>query len=357
LADAKRVDIQVIPPLPLVTAIVPAFNAETTLAATLRSVAAQTYAALEIVIVDDGSTDLTAALAERFCAGEPRARLIRKANGGASSARNAGIAGARGDYVAPVDADDLWHPLKIERQVAAALAAPEPPAFVYCWFRVIDADDRVIGDGEPHRVDGMAFQRLAYRNFVGNGSGPLVRRDAALAVGGYDEALWGVEDIAFQLALARRWPVAAVPEYLVGYRVHGGGLSQDRERMLRAWEGLLDTLAEGDPPVPRRVIGWNLAIRSFGLAEQKAGRGDRSGGLRLLLRALRLDPTRTGAHLGYRAARLVRRKLGGRKDEPQWPSFFDVDPAARMRSDPHELPALARALERLEARRLARLTD
>jgi glycosyltransferase involved in cell wall biosynthesis len=351
------VDTKAAPALPLVTAIVPAFNAEATLSATLRSVAAQTYATLEIVIVDDGSTDSTAAIAERFCAGEPRARLIRKANGGASSARNAGIAAARGDYVAPIDADDLWHPAKIERQVAAALAAPEPPGFVYCWFRVIDADDRVSGDSEPHRVAGRAFQRLAYRNFVGNGSGPLVRRDAALSVGGYDEALWGVEDIAFQLALARRWPVAAVPQYLVGYRVHGGGLSQDRERMLRAWEGLLDTLSRGDPPVPRRVIGWNLAIRSFGLAEQRAGRGDWGGALRLLLRALRLDPARTGAHLGYRAARLVRRKLGGRRQAPQRPGFFDVDPTTRVGSDPHEVPTLTRALERLEARRLARLTD
>jgi hypothetical protein len=206
-------------------------------------------------------------------------------------------------------------------------------------------------------VEGSAFRRLAYRNFVGNGSGPLVRRDAALQVGGYDEALWGVEDIAFQLAVARRWPVAFVPEYLVGYRVHGGGLSQDRERMLRAWEGLLDRLAQSDPPVPRRVIGWNLAIRSFGLAEQRATRGEWSGGLRLLLRALRLDATRTSAHLGYRAARLVRRKLGGGKDALPKPCFFDVDPTARVRSDPHEVLALARALERLDARRMERLRD
>jgi hypothetical protein len=166
---------------PLVSVVVPAYNAEATLAASLASAAAQSYRRIEILIVDDGSTDCTAAVAERFCAAEPRARLIRKANGGASSARNAGIAAASGDYVAPLDADDLWHPAKLERQVAAALAQRRPPGFVYCWFRVIDGDDRVIADSEPHMVEGPALRRLAYRNFVGNGSGPLIHRAAALA--------------------------------------------------------------------------------------------------------------------------------------------------------------------------------
>jgi hypothetical protein len=318
-------------------------------------VAAQTYQRLEILIVDDGSTDQTAAIAEQFCAAEPRARLIRKANGGASSARNAGIAAAGGEYVAPVDADDLWHPAKIERQAAAALARKRLPGFVYCWFRVLDADNRVIADGEPHRVEGSAYQSLVYRNFVGNGSGPLVLRAAALEVGGYDEAIWGVEDIAFQLALARRWEVAHVPEYLVGYRFHQGGLSRDRERMLRAWHDLLHEVAQGEPRVPQRVIGWNLAIRYLGLAEGRATSGNWQGAVGLLLRSLMLDPLRTGAHIGYRAARLVRRKLGRSPEVPALPCFFDVGTRARVRPDRYELPALTRALERLEARRMAAL--
>jgi hypothetical protein len=100
------------------------------------------------------------------------------------------------------------------------------------------------------------------------------------------------------------------------------------------------------------VIAWNMAIRCFGLSEGRAAQGRWASALKLLLRALALDPVRTGAHLGYRAARLAGRKLGGAKPAPARPDFFEVDPASRVPSDPHELSAFARALERLDARRM-----
>src|SRR5690242_18385247 len=125
-------------PSPLISVVVPAWNAQATLGETLASVAAQTYDKLEIIIVDDGSTDRTADVAREFCEAEPRARLIRKKNGGVASARNAGIAEAKGDWIAPIDADDLWHPTRVAKMVAAALATPKPVGFVYCWQRPID---------------------------------------------------------------------------------------------------------------------------------------------------------------------------------------------------------------------------
>src|SRR5688500_7051125 len=193
---------------PLVSVVIPAFNAEDSLEATLSSVANQTYRKLEIVIVDDGSTDGTAEIAEAFCARDRRGVLLRKPNGGVASARNCGLAHAKGEWVAPVDADDLWHPAKIGKQVSAALAAPERPGFVYCWFRTIDGAGRVTGSGEAHRVTGPALRRLAYCNFVGNGSAPLIDRQAAIAAGGYAEELQrggaqGCEDALIQLRLAR----------------------------------------------------------------------------------------------------------------------------------------------------------
>src|SRR5689334_7548849 len=112
--------------MPMVSAVVPAYNAEATLRETLESVRSQTHERLEIIVVDDGSTDGTVAIVEAQQQIDPRIRLIRQKNAGVATARNAGAAAAKGAYLAPVDADDLWHPTKIERQLAAfAHAGPE----------------------------------------------------------------------------------------------------------------------------------------------------------------------------------------------------------------------------------------
>ena len=344
---------------PLVTVVVPAFNAEATLAETLRSIAAQTYRRLEILIVDDGSTDGTPAIASDFCTAEPRARLISKENGGVASARNRGIAEAAGAWIAPVDADDLWHPAKIEKQVAAALAAPEPPGFVYCWFRLIDAESRIIGGGERWAVDGHALKQLAYRNFVGNGSALLLSAKAAREAGGYDESLRarqaeGCEDIALQLQIARRYPVAAVPAYLVGYRFHAASMSRNADRMFRSWQLTLERLRR-DRAVPAEVLRWNLGIRQWGLAEARAIAGDRRGSLSSLAQALRLDPARTGLHALYRTARLAARLARGRRSLPPPLAFAKADPYATIEFDADALAGFARLLERFDQGRMARL--
>jgi glycosyltransferase involved in cell wall biosynthesis len=361
LPDCEAVERGASDTRPLVTVVVPAFNAQATLAETLRSVAAQTYSPLEILIVDDGSTDSTAAVAAAFCGAEPRARLIRKENGGVASARNRGLAEAAGDWVAPIDADDLWHPTKIEKQMAAALAAPEPPGFVYCWFRVIDGAGKIIGAGERWRVEGPALRRLAYRNVVGNGSAPLLSRAAALAAGGYDESLRargaeGCEDVSLQLQIARRHPVALVPEYLVGYRFLPGGMSRGGERMLRSWELAVERLREDGEPVPAEAVRWTLGVRRLALAEERAMRRDPARALAYLTRALRLDPGRTGLHLFYRLCRLAARLARGRRRPPAAPlDFADADPRIEMRFDGDELLGFARLLERFEEKRMARL--
>jgi glycosyltransferase involved in cell wall biosynthesis len=347
-------------PHPLVSVIVPAFNAEATLLETLRSVAAQTHRHLEILIVDDGSTDSTPAIAERFCAEDSRARLLRKENGGVASARNAGIIAAQGHWVAPVDADDLWHPEKIEKQVAAALSAPDQPGFVYCLFRLIDGQSHIIGAGERWNVHGPALKRLAYRNFVSNGSALLLWKQAALAVGGYDETLRGrgaegCEDIALQLEIAGIYPVAAVPEYLVGYRFHPGGMSRNADRMFRSWQLAASRLLSAQSKVPAAVLRWNMAYRRLGLAEARAIGGDWAGCLSALAGALKGDPVRTGLQLLYRTARLAARLVRGRRQAAPALPFAQADPRREMRFDADELQWFARRLERLDEKRMERL--
>lgn len=343
---------------PLVSVVIPAWNAEPTLRETLDSVARQTYRNLEILIVDDGSTDRTAQVAADFCADEPRARLIRNQNGGVASARNAGIEQASGKWIAPIDADDLWHPAKIEKQVAAALAASEPPGFVYCWSRVIDDEGTVIGSGPQWTFNGRAFEQIAYRNPVQNGSSLLMSAAAARAVGGYDSTLrdsasQGCEDVMIQLRIARQYPVAAVPEFLVGYRVRADSMSGDDAQMLRSWRMVYDRI-NSEAPLPRTLMRWYEADISRTLADQSALKGRYLRALRHFVRAVWLDPVRWTPYLAYRAARAALRLLRERRRRPGI-AFDQADPRAPIAPDPNDVEALAALLRRIDSRRLQRL--
>lgn len=138
---------------PLVSVVVPAYNASRTLSATLDSVLNQTHAALDVIVVDDGSTDDTAAIAEGFQRRDDRIRVLRTDNGGVARARNAGIAAALSDVVAVVDADDLWHSTKVAKQFAALNAGGPDMAFVYALFRRIDENGAVLLDQRKRSGD------------------------------------------------------------------------------------------------------------------------------------------------------------------------------------------------------------
>ena len=340
----------------LVSVVVPASDAEATLEDTLRAIAAQTYRAIEILIVDDGSRDGTAALAERFCAQEPRARLIRQSRTGVAGARNAGIAEARGVYVAPCDADDLWGPEKIAKQVAAARTASEAPGFVYCWSRLIDERGIATGFMEPFALAGDRFAALWARNFVGNGSALLIDRASIDAVGGYDGSLHaaglpGCEDILLQLRLAERFSVAVVPEFLVGYRLRRDSMSSDTERMYRSWRHAAGLVGRRPPHRARR---WTLGYRLLMLAEHRAHRRRPAAAARALAAAFAADPRRTSLYLSYRLARRLARRLRPAAATVAEP-FLDWDPTMAGPEDPHALRSWRRRIHRLDARRLERL--
>jgi len=225
---------------PLVSVVVPAYNAAATLDETLRSVRGQSHANLEIIVVDDGSTDATFALAQAHADADPRLRVIRQKNAGVAAARNTGWRAARSDFIALVDSDDLWAPALIEKQLAALLAGGARAGMSYCFFTRIDAQGMAPAFHYPEPCTGDVLDKILLHNFVGCGSTMLVRRAALLAAGGFDNSLraagaQGCDDYLFCCRAAEQFHYACVPEVLVGYRDTPGGISSSEGRMLRSW--------------------------------------------------------------------------------------------------------------------------
>ncbi len=214
-----------------ISVVIPAYNAGAHLGATLRSVLAQTAPPGEIIVVDDGSSDDTVAIATTF-----GVRVIARENSGPSAARNAGTQAARGEFIAYLDADDLWPPEKLETQLRALLAYPAA-AFSFTDYRFFDdfgvhvrpselrrhsAFRRAVGslNGRTTFVIASGEQHPVYTDNYILPSSVLARKSDILAVGGYDERLRLCEDYEFFLRLFKRVPAVAIVKPLVLYRRH-----------------------------------------------------------------------------------------------------------------------------------------
>jgi glycosyltransferase involved in cell wall biosynthesis len=207
-----------------VAVILPVFNAERTIAATLGSILAQTHDALDIIVVDDGSTDASISIVQAMQRSDARIRYVRQPNAGAAAARNAGASLATAPFLAFCDADDLWAPRKIELQLQRMQLGGTSLALVYCWFARIDGADKVLSINRSGS-EGHILTTLLRRNVIGNGSSPLFRRTAFESIGGFTGRLSHAEDLAIYLATAERYEIGVVPQILVGYRVSKDSLS------------------------------------------------------------------------------------------------------------------------------------
>lgn len=236
-------------PRPAVSVITPVWNAAATLTATIASVQAQTRPDWEMLLVDDGSTDGSRALAEALAAVDPRLRVLALgANRGPAAARNAGIRAARAGRIAFLDADDLWYPAKLARQIAFMDAHGH--AFVFCAYRRIDAAGRPLGVvAAPARVTRAEALR-------GNVIGCLTAVYDADLLGKVEMPdLARRQDYALWLKLLARVPAHGLPEVLADYRLSPGSLSADKRVAARAtWEVLRRVEGLG-----RARAGWYFA--------------------------------------------------------------------------------------------------
>jgi glycosyltransferase involved in cell wall biosynthesis len=204
---------------PQVTVVIPAYNAAPTVVRAIDSVLTQQGVSTEIIVIDDGSADATVAVVNARIAGLGNAHLLRMPeNSGVSAARNVGIRAARGTYLAFLDADDVWHPDKLVKQLARIVQDPQV-TLVSCNSRLVAPDGTTLKEGHVNRppVEGAeAWKTLLTYNFIPT---PTVLTRTALVrdCGGFDEAMAVGEDLDLWIRLATRGKVAMLPEILVNY--------------------------------------------------------------------------------------------------------------------------------------------
>jgi hypothetical protein len=243
---------------PAFTIVIPAYNAEATLASCVRSAVAQTESDLEVVIVDDGSTDATGEVARGFA--DPRTSVHAQANGGLPAARNAGIRRARGDVVCFLDADDLLLPHYL-RTVRETFAAHPDAAVVYGDAWTFSERTRRVRKRTttyfvrpprpaPATADGM-FAELIRRNFM---IIPVaVRRTVIVAAGMFDEAMTSAEDWDMWLRLSAAGHLAVEARGQLGLRrEHPAQMSANPERMVANQVYMFEKLLAGPPLAPER---------------------------------------------------------------------------------------------------------
>lgn len=234
--------------VPRISAVIPAYNREATVETAIRSVLWQTVPPLEVIVVDDGSTDGTADRVQVVA--DPRVRLVSQPNGGISAARNRGIAEARGDWVAFQDSDDEWLPRKLELQLKALAEAPDAPEAVYCGLLITGTPDDGGAMGEGRRriayhpdasvspVSGRILPTLLATNPISTQT-LMAKRELLLAVGAFDTALKSLVDWDIAIRLAEHGPIAFVDEPLVVQRFTPNSITRDRAKRIDSWIAVL----------------------------------------------------------------------------------------------------------------------
>ncbi|MBX5468232.1 MAG: glycosyltransferase family 2 protein [Firmicutes bacterium] len=292
-----------------ISVVIPAHNAAATLGDALDSVAAQCYPVAETIVVDDGSTDGTGAMVrERY----PWARVIATPGLGPSGARNAGIAAAQGEFVALLDADDVWHPEKLARQ--AAVATDAAVALVAAdWVREKGQPWPPVPEAVPSRP--VAYGDLLVLNRFQT-STVLVRRAVWAAVGGFDPSVDGAEDWDLWLRVARVGRVVKIDWPLVVYRDVPTGYSKDVWRVYETMWRMLEKHRESAPFGPKaREVLWTWHHLRFWVAFALAGDWERAEAVRRRIgaeRRWRWVPAATRRYLLPFLWQRGRRRLGGR---------------------------------------------
>lgn len=248
-----------------VSVIIPVYNAEKYVAATIQSVLSQTYQNFEIIILDDGSPDNSIEVCQKFT--DSRIRIIRQENRGLPGARNTGIRHAKGDYLAFLDADDIWLPTKLEKHVHHLNDSPTV-GISFCYSSFINQQGKPTGlYQKPRKLYDITPSYVLCRNPVGNGSVAIIRREVFEEINFQDNLYGTVENFYFderlrhtkadatdiecwlRIAIQTHWRHEGLPEALTLYRVNSGGLSANALKQLEALEKVIEKTRSYAPDI------------------------------------------------------------------------------------------------------------
>jgi len=215
-----------------VTVVVPCFNTKKYVDEALLSIRNQTYTNLDIIAVNDGSTDETPQLLDRHAECDARVRVVHQRNRGLPGARNAGLRQARGEFVCFLDADDVMVPDKIEKQMQFLRDNPGID-LVYSDYFVGDSDLELIGLKAARLPEGKVLDAFSHKNWLAVMT-PLVRRSLVESVGEFDETLRASEDWDYWIRCAMTGTFGYLPGPLAIYRMYPTQMHNDGRRMFTA---------------------------------------------------------------------------------------------------------------------------
>jgi len=273
----------------LVSVVIATYNMGRYLPQAVQSVLGQSYANLDLQIVDDGSTDDTPSMLRRWD-GHPRVRIHSQANAGKARAMNQGVALSGGSFIAFLDADDVWLPEKLSRQMPLFAARPAV-GVVYSDYERMDGEEAPLPKGPTHLHRGRVSGPLLIENFVPYSTG-VVRRECFERIGGFDETLRMGLDYDLWLRLSVHCQFDFIPVPTARYRIWAGQMSKNHRQRYKSGIRSMQNFLERNPGAVDQAL-----VRSA-WAHTYTGRGnvmlwrekDRRAALRDYLRALSFRP-------------------------------------------------------------------
>lgn len=278
--------------MPLISVIIPVFNGEKTIKETIESVLRQTFTDFEIIVINDGCQDLTVKIVSSIQ--DSRIHVYSYSNAGLAASRNRGIAHATGEYLAFIDADDMWTSDKLEAQLSALKVNPDA-AVAYSWTDYIDEFSQFLRRGSHITANGDIHPHLLVIDFLENGSNPLIRKQVFSEVGNFDESLTAAEDWDLLLRLASRYHFVCVASPQILYRISGNSMSanvlQQEAETLKVIERAFNQAPDALQYLKKQSLANLYKYLTYKVMEGQPNSQKGLTAARFFLQAVRNDPS------------------------------------------------------------------